>query len=55
MSKRENTYEEDYFWKCATAGVTMENTFLFRDLSVTNETVSRITDRGSMYLTKVLE
>ena len=29
--------------------------FLFRDLSETNETVGHITDRGSMYLTKVSE
>ena len=55
MSKRENTYEEGYTQECATAGATMENTFLFRDLSETNETVGRITDRGSMYLTKVPE
>ncbi len=26
-----------------------EKHFLFRDLSVTNETVNHITDRGSMY------
>ena len=32
-----------------------EKHLLFRDLSVTNETVGRITDRGSMYLIKVSE
>ncbi len=32
-----------------------EKHFLFRDLSITNETVGRITDRGSIYSTKVLE
>ncbi len=32
-----------------------EKHFLFRNLSVTNEIVSRITDRGSIYLTKIPE
>ena len=54
MSKRENIYE-DYTQECATAGATMKNTFLFRNLSETNETVGCITDRDSMYLTKVPE